>query len=564
MAWTRLSCVGTAALALTTGLSAQSFTDVTNDSGLGGAHVVAPLTAHFQIMTDSVAVGDYDGDGWDDIFWHGGSGQSTKLFRNDQRGAFIDVTEAAGVGVMASGAQALWFDADDDGDLDLLLTTIEDVYPGPVAMLPGGGTLTGPNSPAGVDLSPGPKLQFHRNYFWRNDGDGTFTESAEEAGLLDSGYWGVAAGDINGDGLVDLVGVSWSLPHDGPRPINMLLNQGDGTFRDRTPVNIKTDPANWAHGFSPHIVDIDGDGDKDVLWAGDFDTSTLLRNDGNMTFVNTTVAAGFGTDENGMGSTIADFDGDNDLDVFVSAIYNDVGPLPEPNWGWSGNRLYVNNGDGTFTDGTDAAGVRDGGWGWGAQWADIDNNRFLDLLHTNGWPMEPTYPEYLFDTTRAFMNDGFGNFTDEAASMGLVEDQQGRGLVVFDYNRDGALDVLTSSNDVGLQLWKNDPATVGRWIEIEARTGGTNSHAVGTRITLTIPGNTRYLRELECSDQFMSQAPTRAWFGLGQYAGAVDLELVWPDGQSTHVYGVTTMQRVTISKPAPATAGPPQTGRAGH
>ncbi len=541
----RLTTIGLGVLFAAGVTSAQSFTDVTNAAGLGGSHNAYPVTAKPAIMVDSAAVGDYDGDGWDDIFWHGGSGQATRLYRNNQDGTFTNVAVEAGVAIKIPGSQALWFDYDNDGDLDLHLAVMQQYYPTP--MLEGGGGQAS-YMPAGLWLNPpSPSVVTKDNFLWRNNGDGTFTDVTAEAGAADTGGWGLAAGDLNGDGLLDLLGSTWDLST--PLPLKVHLNAGNGTFREATPDNFVNNSAYWTHGFSPHIVDMDFDGDRDIIVGGDFDTSSFYLNDGNFNFTEVTAAAGFGTDQNGMGSAICDFDNDNDLDMFVSAIYWAGGPFPAPfeNWGHTGNRLYVNNGDGTFSDGTDAAGVRDGGWGWGANFADINNDGHPDLIHTNGWYSPEAFPFYDDDAVRVFMNDGNGVFSDEAANVGLVDTDQGRGLVVCDFNKDGALDVLISNNDTGLTLWQNDPLTVsGSYLEVEVRGTVHNSQGIGARVTVTASDGSRQTRHIECGSNFMSQTPARAWFGLGDAAGAATLKIVWPDGTIETVTDVAVNQRATI------------------
>ena len=128
------------------------------------------------------------------------------------------------------------------------------------------------------------------------------------------------------------------------------------------------------------LVDIDADGDLDLLIAADFETSQVFRNEGDGTFTMTTDRTVI-TDDSGMGSSIGDYDNDGDLDWFLTAIYQE----PTVPGGYTGNRLYRNEGGGVFSDATDEAGVRDGGWGWGSCMEDFDNDGDLDIFHTNGF-----------------------------------------------------------------------------------------------------------------------------------------------------------------------------------
>ncbi len=532
---------GASTLLLAGGMAAQSFTDVTDSAGLGGPFVKASEFWKTWVMTSGAAVGDYDDDGWDDIFWHGGSGQPNKLFHNNGDGTFTNLAAEAGVDDQVPGSMPLWMDYDNDADLDLFLLTYEDSLPPAMAQGPGGG-FSGPPAPGGgLGSGLGHWVHTYRNFLYRNDGDGTFTEVAEEAGVLHTGRYGLAAGDLDGDGLIDLVGVS----HNGDTN-RMLINQGDGTFKDRTPAVIGD---TFSRGFSPHIVDMDGDGDHDVFWSGDFNTSKFFRNDGNLDFVDVTAAVGFGTDENGMGCTVADYDNDGDIDVFTTSIYYDgVEPLPESNWGDSGNRLYVNNGDGTFADMTDQAGVRDGGWGWGTDFGDIDNDGDLDIVMTNGWYADEVFG-FNQDKVRVFVNDGSGVFTDQAVALGIDDGDQGRGLVLLDYDHDGALDILISNNNTGLTLYRNDPGSVvGHYIDVELRSTSMNSRGIGAKIEVragTLPKQTHVV---ECGSNYLSQPPLAARFGTADNT-VVRIKVVWPNGVIQTLLNVPVDQKLIVTEP---------------
>jgi len=148
-----------------------------------------------------------------------------------------------------------------------------------------------------------------------------------------------------------------------------------------------------AYRFSSTFADFDRDGHPDLAIAGDFKTSQLFWNNGDGTFTDGTIAAGVGSDEDGMGTTIGDFDGDGRLDWFISALVDNPPAIEDH----SGNRLYRNNGDRTFADQTDLGGVRDSGWSWGTTFLDHDNDSDLDLFVTNGWG--------LLDQSHIYQND---------------------------------------------------------------------------------------------------------------------------------------------------------------
>ena len=338
---TRLTAsrLGFTACCLASALAAQSFTDVTAASGLLVDYAPSSADNGTAIMVAGMAVGDYDGDGWEDIYWPGGSGQPSRLYRNNADGTFTDVASLAGVAIQVQAGGPLWLDIDDDGDLDLYVTTVGNTVSG--ITLPAGG-VGAPAIPSAGPRAQSPTpvgIEQYRNYLYVNNGDGTFTERAEEAGLTHAGRWGSCFGDIDGDGLLDLVSMTW-LPGSDRYNAHVYRTLGGARFRDVTPQAMR-DKTMW--GFTPRVLDYDDDGDNDLLLGCDISTNSLWRNDEG---VLTDVSALVGVDdiENAMGSTVGDFDRDGDFDWFLTAIYANP-PLPYEGFGSSGNRLYVNNGD---------------------------------------------------------------------------------------------------------------------------------------------------------------------------------------------------------------------------
>jgi hypothetical protein len=544
-----------------TDAAAQSFTDATSAAGLSGTYMPAPVASATRIMSGGVAVGDVDGDGWEDIFWAAGGAQHARLFINQKDGTYKDRAPEAGVDIKANIYGPLLGDFDDDGDLDLFLTTGLQTFPLPdddgVLPVSGAGPSLGPASTPGTgpavgsgggsggggSLAEGTLRAAQRNYLYLNQGDGIFVEATAEAGLLHTGRFGSALGDLDGDGRLDLVTLTWMNTR-----AYFMRNVGGHRFRDMTPANVKADLV-W--GFTPRLVDYDFDDDIDVLACNDLTTSRLWRNDGGGVFTDVTAFAAVGTDENGMGSTVGDYDRDGDLDWFVTSIYSDT-PIPLPGFFDSGNRLYSNDGDGTFTDVTDAAGVRNGGWGWGAQFADLDHDGDLDIVHANGFysavaPDVSELEQFDDDTLRVFLNDGSGAFTESAVSVGIDDPDQGRGLVVYDHDHDGALDILVANNDTGLRLYEGHPTGLGNWLGVELRGTNSNHYGVGARVTVTTSGLPPQVAQMECGNNYLSQAPMQLWFGLGAETSA-SVEVRWPSGAvSVHPVGINGV--VTLTEP---------------
>jgi len=260
-------------------------------------------------------------------------------------------------------------------------------------------------------------------------------------------------------------------------------------------------------------------------------------------FTNDTLAANVGTDENGMGSDVADIDGDGDLDWFVTAIWDT--DACDNTWGCTGNRLYLNDGNGVFTDGTDAAGVRDGAWGWGAAMVDWDNDGDVDILHTNGFPD----PAFTGDETRVFDNDGYGVFTDVACEVGAGIPGQGRALIPFDYDNDGDLDLLNVLADAPPVLLRNDGAEANSWLRVRVSEPG-NPFGMGAQVWVTpTAGGPSMRRDVHANTGFVGMRPLEAHFGLGGHEADLDeVRVVWPDGAETLVNAVSPRQILDITR----------------
>ncbi len=500
------------------------FTDVTVAAGVYYQHGLVARTDEPERMSGGVAAGDYDRDGRIDLYVVRGDIAPNLLFRNRGDGTFDEVGEAAGVQLpLGIGAGPTFADVDGDGWLDLIVL--------------------------GMQGSP-PAL-------FRNDRDGTFTNITATSGVdLPGQSFSAAFGDYDRDGDLDLAVSRWGnreLPVDAHG--HLWRNDG-GVFVDVSqaagiPLFLsRTDPVLAMIGislsFTPNFADVDADGWPDLLVAGDFGSSHVLRNDGDGTFSDATTAVV--TDENGMGAAIGDVDNDGDLDWFVSSIWDPDGEV-EGNWGISGNRLYRNDGAGGFTDATDAAGVRVGYWGWGSTFFDLDNDGDLDLFHTNGWNNGgPDSAEFSLDPSRCFVNDGTGVFTERSAELGIVDTGQGRGVVAFDYDRDGDLDLLVTNNQQPARLLRNDGGNAQGFLVVKLVGHGANSEGIGARVFVTTGGATQ-MRELRAGSNFESQDPAEAHFGLGAATQVDELRVAWPNGATTVVPAVAANQWLRLTSP---------------
>ncbi len=287
--------------------------------------------------------------------------------------------------------------------------------------------------------------------------------------------------------------------------------------------------------FAANFSDIDADADLDLLVSSDFRSSKVFLNSGGVFSEST---GSILTDQNGMGAAVGDYDGDGDMDWFVSSIFDPVSGL-------SGNRLYQNDGSGTLTDVSASAGVREGFFGWGSCFADFDNDGWLDLFHVNGWQLEGA--EWLADPSVLFMSNGDGTFTEASLGNGLVDNGQGRGVVCFDADRDGDIDIFVSNNGDGPSFYVNQ-LVQSNYLGVVLRGPSPNTQGIGAVITITPSIGGTQVREIRAGSNFLSQDPAEAHFGLGD-ATSVDLSVRWPDGMISTESNVAANQLLVLSHP---------------
>jgi enediyne biosynthesis protein E4 len=385
--------------------------------------------------------------------------------------------------------------------------------------------------------------QVGKNKLYRNNGNGTFTDVAVQAGVnvtgttISSGY-GCSFGDYDLDGDLDLCATAWYAPAVANR---LFKNNGDGTFTNVSGTAVVFPANTW--GFQSRFADMDHDGWPDLLVSADFGTSRYYVNNGNGTFADMTVASGTGLDQNGMGQTIGDVDNDGDLDWYVTSIFLD---LQQPNSG-EGNKLYRNDGNHQYTEVSAAAKVDNGGWGWGTVAVDLDHDTLLDLVEVNG---RPANAEFTGEQEYVFQNLGDGNFAESALFCGLTYQAEGKSLAQIDYDRDGDMDLAITFNGGLAKLYRND-STTGAWLHLALDT--TNNkllapHGFGARVTATV-GRDTYLRYMDGGPAFLNTSEWALHFGLGSATVIDELRIEWPRGYVTTLNGVAINQHVVIASP---------------
>ncbi len=302
------------------------------------------------------------------------------------------------------------------------------------------------------------------------------------------------------------------------------------------------------YSFCSAFTDLDDDGWPDLAVAADFGSSRLFWNNGDGTFSDGTLAAQVGSDENGMGTALGDFDMDGDIDWFVTSIWcgeDCTAAVPETGVGRTGNRLYRNEGGRRFSDATDAAGVRVGYWGWGTQFFDYDNDGDLDLIMTNGYAYPADiYQSFFDDPMRLWQNDGAGVMTERSQDLGVTGTASGKGLLVFDYDNDGDLDVFVVNNSGSSQLLRNDGPSVNGWLRVRLTGTESNRDAFGARVSVDVDGaKPTLVRELRGGGQFLGQNERVLHFGLGPGVRRVrKVRVRWPSGKEQSLTNVAANQ----------------------
>ncbi|MEQ8850694.1 MAG: FG-GAP-like repeat-containing protein [Phycisphaerales bacterium] len=489
------------------------FTDWSQAAGIGTVQDLSqspyPVGGH---MFAGGAVGDFNGDGWQDLFVLSGGAGPDALYINDGDGTFTNRAAAWGLTAIHYGCGAAVGDYDSDGDVDIFVTSHGEV---------------------GEPLSTGGHM------LYRNDG-GQFTDVAAAAGvattapLIGDGL-GAAFGDYDLDGDLDLAVAGWLINNRGNR---LFRNNGDGTFTDAT--HALGYDMRFVHGFSPRFVDMNGDRYPELLWVADFRTSKYFINNGDGTFTEATEASGTGLDANGMGTTIGDFDLDGRLDWYVTSIFQDNEDDRV------GNMLYMNVGDHVYEERGADARVNDGGWGWGTVAVDVDHDGDEDLVETNGWYSS----EWTNEACRLFINQGNARFVDEAATYGLDDDGFGRGLVNMDFDNDGDQDIVVFNNGEAPVLFRNDLAPADRgWLRVFLETTGHSGLApqgIGALVTARTGGVER-IRYVEAGCNYLSVSETAAHFGLGAALVIDELEVAWPNGRRNVWRNLPANRTLTLS-----------------
>jgi hypothetical protein len=528
------------------------FVDVAQQAGLRFTHF--PATRSTQLPEDmgsGAAWGDYDNDGDPDLFIANISGplnsspeelrESNRLFRNNGDGSFTDVTAAAGLGYKGIGMGAAWADYDNDGQLDLAVTT------------------------------------YRRILLYRNLGGGTFQDVSEQAGLAGhERFWaGASWGDYDRDGDLDLYVCAYvdyrydaksagktsrqfssDVPYTlnpssyAPQPNALFRNDGNGVFTELSAAAGVSNPT--GRSLSASWCDLDLDGWLDLYVANDVSDNALYRNLGNGRFEDVSHASNAADYRGAMGLAVGDYDNDHDPDMFVT------------HWLAQENALFWNQIHSAGTEGTGRASLRFmdiadmlglgqislSVIGWGTSFFDFDNDGRLDLFVVNGSTMQDdNNPARLVPMKNFLMwqrNERDG-FFDVAAASGAVFNTPhvGRGSAFADYDKDGDIDIAVVNFGEPPMLLRNDGGNKNSWIRVRARGTKSNRDAVGAAIEVTAAGRAQ-VQWVGSQPSYLSQNAADGHFGLESAAVVDRITVRFPRGSIRELTNVAVNQEISV------------------
>jgi enediyne biosynthesis protein E4 len=526
----------------------EIFTDVTDTAGITWQHFSgeSPDRIMIEAASGGVAFLDYDGDGLLDIFLvNGGETPNGKsagpiknaLYRNLGNGKFEDVTAKSGLEKLSFyGMGAAVGDYDNDGHPDIYVTG------------------------------------FPQSALFHNNGDGTFTDVTERAGVKNAGRWSACAVwfDYDRDGYLDLLVCNYTaLSFENPKncqfsgvrtycdqkvypglPLTLYHNNGDGTFTDVSRSSGVEQFVGRALGAV--AIDVDDDGWPDLFVARDASPNLLLINRHDGTFEDRGLDAEIAYDENGvakagMGIDAGDVTG-NGKPAFVVTNFND-----------EYHSIFVNPGKFPYEDWTvrsHLAALTKTEVGWGVHFLDYDNDGILDVVIVNGHlnqVIEMARGDVKYKQPPLLLrNDGHGVFESMQAEAGEAfrKGYNARGLAVGDYDNDGAVDLIFTSLNQRPVLLHNNVGAANTWIGFQLQGSKSNRDAIGAKLTLRADDRT-LVRWITGGSSYVSSHDKRVVFGLGKQAPRTfSLEVQWPSGQVQNLSGFAFNRYHLIREPA--------------
>ncbi len=528
------------------------FEDMAHRAGVHFVLENCPTPEKYQpeTMPAGVALLDYDGDGWLDIFLVNGAEMPSlvktgpkyynRLYHNNGDGTFSDVSERAGVTGAGYGMGAAVGDYDNDGRPDLFLANV------------------------------------NGNQLLHNNGDGTFSDVTAKAGLSGATYngrkmWSIAAGwfDYNNDGLLDLFVANycqWDPRYEpvcigldgrgychpdsfGPLSNTLYRNNGDGTFTD---VSAETGISSvLGRGMGVVFADYDGDGYLDVFVANDNSPNLLFHNVGGKRFEEVGLKAGVAYNDEGavlgsMGADFRDVNNDGLPDIWHTAIENETFPL------------YLNKGKGVFQNASQQSGLANitrpmSGWSNGI--VDLDNDGWKDLVVARSNVLDnisqiSAYFRYA-EPNSVFRNLGNGRFEDVSATAGadFLRPAPYRGLAYGDLDNDGKMDLVVTALGAPVRVFRNVTATSNHWILLKLVGSKSNRMGIGARIRITTDDGRKLYNEATTSTGYAASSDSRVHFGLGGSSVIKEIEIRWPSRTHQLLRNVAADQVLEVTEP---------------
>ena len=474
-------------------------------------------------LSSGAAAVDVDNDGLDDIVFTRING-SPKLYRNESTPGeprFVDATAGSGFDTIKGATNGVAFaDVDNDGDQDVAISTL------------GGPT-------------------FH---LMINDGTGHFTDDAAARGVaMNDGQphagMGISFGDYDLDGWVDMHTNEWQssivakigVPSHSKLFRNLGAKGKPGVFEDVTEAaGARVDSVvdtTWT--FSSAFADFDGDRWPDLAVVSDFNTTKFFWNNGDGAFSNTTYDSNLGGEENGMGLAVGFHGAEQRPTLFISSIKSYSDCSDDNDVIGTGNRLYSMGKDRLFDDITDAAGVRDGGWGWGASFIDATNSGSTDLVQAAGVDEPWSQPSgcHAKDPIVYWHNDGTDKYDEVASKVGVVETKPTKAVVVFDADGDGRNDLFVTRDANTPLFFHNTTPVVGHRLDLRVRGTKSSRDALGAIVSVTeTAGGPVKKYFVGTTGTFLAQDSNLLRIGLGGAAEPVSkVEVYFPATDQTVV-----------------------------
>ena len=519
-------------------------TDVTSKAGISFRHNSGAYGGKLlpETLGSGCAFLDYDGDGWQDILlvngmdWVGHKKQKStlKLYRNNRNGTFTDVTKAAGLDIEMYGMGVAVGDYNNDGFPDVLITCVG------------------------------------QNRLFQNTGKGTFVDVTRKSGLFGRQAFSTSATwfDYDRDGLLDLFVcnyVNWSPEHDvfcsldgkqksycTPEAYRgetcwLLRNRGDGTFEDATAASGVFDASSKSLGVA--LLDFDQDGWPDLLVANDTQPNKLYKNLRNGKFKDVAVEAGIafspdGKARAGMGVAIGDFENAGRAGIAITNFDNEMIGVYRAGKTGGYEEISLASGIGAASKTT---------LGFGCAFLDVDLDGRLDLAVANGH-IDETVRNIRGNVGYAqapqlFLNSGGGKFRDVAPETGgdFATAKVGRGLAVADFDRDGDLDLLVTTNNGPAYLYRNDQSAGHRAIRFHLRGTKSNRDAIGATVRL-YNGSEMQVRTVEGGSSYLSQSELPVTFGLGGRDRVEKVVVDWPGGGTQEFKNLTSGKAYQLSE----------------